>query len=140
VGPLHHPAPRATKETAAHALELPLLGAQMQRESEHAGETADEAEVVALVEAHALAVVWPGRGRRIGMLFHGVREELAVISIRGSDDETDRDPRDRRSGGALGAAFARSVGLGRFFSPPSGALVMAPSIASQRQSTPFVSS
>ncbi len=50
--------------------------------------------------------------------------------------EADRDSCAVGSNGTLRPLLALSVGLGPVFSPPSGALVIAPSTASDAQSIP----
>ena len=50
------------------------------------------------------------------------------------------DPRRLAENRALGPLFALSVGLGPVLGPPSGALVIAPSPASQSQSSPTAAS
>ena len=105
VGPLDDPAACAVKEAAAKLADLLSSSAQMKREAEQAGETPDEGEVVALVEAHALSSVRLGTRTSDRNAVHGVREELAVISIRGGDDQADRDPATVGQQAALGASF-----------------------------------
>lgn len=99
--------------------------------------------VVAFVQAQVLRFVGGGlgAGRLDGV--KGVFQQLEVDHVGASDSDSDREGEGEGEATAigqqrpLGASLATvgRVGAG-FFSPPSGALVIAPSTASHSQSMP----
>src|SRR5215210_5349929 len=77
-----------------------------------------------------------GLGPRDRDAVQGRLEEALVVAIGAVVRQPDRDPRRLAKNRTLRPFFALSVGLGPVFSPPSGALVIAPSAASHAQSIP----
>jgi hypothetical protein len=116
--------------------QLLASGADVRDEVLGGGELSDHLEVIAAVQAQALGC---GVGRdRAGDRDRGERrlEQLYVMTVGAVVRETDRDASALRERRALRPLLALSVGFGPVFSPPSGALVIAPSAASQSQSIP----
>ena len=106
-------------------------------EAELAAELVDLAVVVGGVEAEALRTP-PGRpgaldrdrlDRRPG--------EQVVVAVRAVVGYPDRDSVTLGEDAPFRPLLALSVGFGPVWSPPSGALVIAPSIASHSQSIPL---
>ncbi len=67
-------------------------------------------------------------------------QQLVIVAVGALVLEPDRDTRSFADNRALRPFLALSVGLGPVFGPPSGALVIAPSAASQAQSIPTTAS
>ena len=67
-------------------------------------------------------------------------QELVVVAVRALVIESDRDPRAVCEDRAFRPLLALSVGFGPVLGPPSGALVIAPSAATNDQSIPTCSS
>ena len=112
----------------------------MRGEAELAGEFAHLVVVVGRVEAEALRllvgrlgpVYWDRLERRAG--------EEVVVAVGALSGDPDRDTAALDEERSLRPLFALSVGLGPVWLPPSGALVIAPSIASHSHSIPLRSS
>ena len=106
-------------------------------EAELREQLAHLAVVVGLVEADSLRLL----GRGLGPLDRdrGEREagELVVVQVRAGVLDPDRDPFPFAEEAPFRPLFARSVGFGPVFARPSGAFVIAPSIASQSHSIPL---
>ena len=92
------------------------------------------------VEADALRLL-PGR---LGALdrdrVERALQQLVIVVVGALVLEPDRDSRTVAEDRPFRPFLALSVGLGPVFGPPSGALVIAPSAASQAQSIPTTSS
>jgi len=92
--------------------------------------------VVAAVEAEPLRLL----GRRLGSLdrdrVERRREQLQVVAVGAVMRQPDRDPCSLAENRTFRPFLALSVGFGPVLAPPSGALVIAPSAASQAQSIP----
>lgn len=111
-------------------------GSQVQREAELVGELPDLREVIALVQTEPL---WPFDGRPRapdGDRFKRLARELEVVAVSFARDDAQGNAGSISEERALRPFLALSVGLGPVSSPPRGALVIAPSSASQSQSTP----
>jgi hypothetical protein len=119
-------------------LEPDLLAARsdVRCESVLLGELANRRDVVGAVKAQALR---PGSGRfgpRDRDRLDRLGEELQVVAVGALVRDPERDPCGLREKRTLRPFLALSVGFGPVFGPPSGALVVAPSAASQSQSIP----
>ncbi len=105
-------------------------------ETVFSGELADRRDVVGAVKTETLRL---GSGR-FGPLdrdrLDRLGEELQIVAVGAFVRDPDRDPCGLGEKRTLRPLFALSVGFGPVFGPPSGALVIAPSAASQSQSTP----
>ena len=98
-------------------------------------------KVVAFIQAHTLGLVWTGRRSRHGQAVHRGPHQFHVMTVRPVHRQTHRNALGFGQQATLDPAFAAVSGVwGRFFPPPKGDLVMAPSILSQLQSSPFSSS
>ena len=133
---------RGSRPRCLIALASSPRAADVGGEAELVGELADLVVVVALVEAQPLRLlVRRAEVGQPGSLSSVVARHLEVVAVGSVDRDADRDSvRLRSAGSAWYHACARSVGFGPVFSPPSGAFVIAPSIASHSQSIPFSSS
>lgn len=140
VGSFDYPAARAEASGGFELFLFLAAGADVRGEPVLAGQREDLGVVVALVEADPLWLprrgVWPLDQDA----FERRAEELEVVDVRSRDLEPDRDATAVADDRALRPFFARSVGFGPVFSPPSGALPLAPSQESQAHSIPFSSS
>lgn len=140
VGALDHPAASPPARRLGLESDLLAAGADVGREAVLGGERVDRRRVVGAVEAEALG---PLR-RRLWALdrdrLDRRREQFQVVALRALVRDPDRDSRSLGEERALRPFFALSVGFGPVFGPPSGALVIAPSAASQAQSMPTFSS
>ena len=67
-------------------------------------------------------------------------EEALIVAVGAVVCQPDRDPCRLAEKRTFRPLLALSVGFGPVFGPPSGALVIAPSAASQLQSMPTTSS
>ena len=109
-------------------------------EAELAGELVDLVVFVGTVEAEAL---WTPPGR-LGTLDRDRLDrrsgEQVVVAVRARVGYPDRDAATLGEEAPFRPLLALSVGFGLVFGPPSGALVIAPSIASHSQSIPLHSS
>ena len=94
--------------------------------------------VVGAVEGDPLRLL---RGR-LGPLdrdrVEGALQQLVIVAVGALVLEPDRDTFAFAEDRPLRPLLALSVGLGPVFGPPSGALVIAPSAASQAQSIPTI--
>jgi len=114
--------------------------ANVSRKAEFAQDVTHLLVVVAVVETHPLRL-------RLGRLrtldddaLDGRVDQLHVMTVRSLNRQADWDSMPLREQAAFHAALAAVGGIGAGFSPPRGALVIAPSIASQSQSIPHNSS
>lgn len=137
---LDHPAARSP--VGVVLLEVDLLAASADVWCEFAvlEQVADGGEVVGLVEAEALGLSLAGLGTLDRDRVERALQQEVVIAIGAVVVDPDRDSGSIREERALRPPLALSVGLGPVFGPPSGALVIAPSAASQNQSMPTCSS
>jgi hypothetical protein len=105
-----------------------------------ADELATVGIVVGLVEADPLRLL----DGRLGTLdrdrVERALQQLVIVAVGALVLEPDRDTRSLAEDRPFRPLFALSVGFGPVFGPPNGALVIAPSAASQAQSIPTVSS
>ena len=112
----------------------------MRGEAELAGQLVDLVVVVGRVEAQALRT----RQGRLGPLDRDRLErrasEQVVVAVGACVGYPDRDAATLCEERSFRPLLALSVGLGPVLAPPSGALVIAPSIASHSQSIPARSS
>ena len=140
MGALDDPAAGAVAGLAGDRSCFFATAADVGGEAELGEQLAYFAVVVGLVEAEAL---WPlGRG-----LGPGDRDRLdrrpgeqVVVAVGALVGYPDRDPATLGEEAPLRPLLARSVGFGPVWPPPSGALVIAPSIASHSHSIPCLSS
>lgn len=137
---LDHPAARPPIGVVRLELDLLAAAADVGLEALGDGERAALVEVVAAIQAKALRLlgVWyrPGDRNRL----QGRLQELYVMAVGTLVRDPDRDAGSLDEERALRPLLALSVGLGPVFGPPSGALVIAPSAASQDQSIPICAS
>ena len=112
----------------------------MRREAKLVRELAHLAVVVGGVEAEAVRLL-VGRG---GPFYRDRLERRAgeevVVTVGALVGDPDRDALALGEERSFRPLFALSVGLGPVWLPPSGAFVIAPSIASHSQSIPLRSS
>lgn len=121
-------------------LGLFAAGADVRRQSEVREQVADHLVVVGRVEAGALRRVLGRLGPVDRDRLERLLERLVVVAIRAVVRDPDRDTSRLGEDRALGPFFALSVGFGPVFGPPSGAFVIAPSVAMNDQSVPTCSS
>ncbi len=140
VGALDDPAACAEAGLALDRFCFLAAAADMRGERKLIGELADLLVVVGGVEAEPLRNL----RRRLGPLDRDALEcvpgELVVVQVRARWRDPDRDALTLGEERSLRPFLALSVGLGPVFGPPSGALVIAPSAASQAQSIPTTAS
>jgi hypothetical protein len=96
--------------------------------------------VVGLVEAEALRPFGGGLGPGDRDRVERDAGELVVVRVGAVVLDPDRDPLALAEEAPFRPFLALSVGFGPVFARPSGALVIAPSIASHSHSIPIVSS
>ena len=112
----------------------------MRSEAELAGELVDLVVLVGRVEAESLRTL-PGRlGPRDRDRLNRRSSEQMVVSVGACVGYPDRDATTLGEERSFRPFLALSVGFGPVLPPPSGALVIAPSIASHSQSIPLRSS
>ena len=96
--------------------------------------------VIGLVEAEALRISLDRFGALDRDRVKRALQQEVVVAIRAVVVDPDWNSRSVGEERALRPPLALSVGLGPVFGPPRGALVIAPSAASQDQSMPTCSS
>ena len=136
MGRLDHPAVRPPFGVVCLQLDLFAASSDVGLEALGDGELANLGGVVGAAQTKPLWTVLlgdrPGDRNRPESWF----QELYVVAIGALVGDPDRDAGSLDKGRALRPLLALSVGLGPVFAPPSGALVIAPSAASQDQSIP----
>ena len=137
---LDHPAPRSPVGVVLLEVDLLATCADVRCEFAVIEQLANGGEVIGLVQAEALGVLlgWFGTLDR-DRVERPLQKEV-VVAVRAVVVDPDRDSRSVDKERALRPPLALSVGLGPVLGPPSGALVIAPSAASQDQSMPTCSS
>jgi hypothetical protein len=137
---LDDPPSRSPVRVAPLEVDLLAASADVWRELAVFEQFADDGEVVALVQAETLGVglgwFWTLDRDRVERLL----QQLVVVAVRAVVSEPDRDTTRLDEERTLRPPLALSVGLGPVFGPPSGALLIAPSAASQDQSIPTCAS
>ncbi len=137
---LDDPAAGAGAGFASECLLLLAAGADVRGEAELAGERVDLAVLVGAVEAEPLRTS-PGR---LGTLDRDRLDrrpgKQVIVTVRAVVGYPDRDAATLGEKAPFRPLLALSVGFGPVRSPPSGAFVIAPSIASHAQSIPSRSS
>lgn len=140
VGAFDDPAAGAEAGLGCQQPLLVAAGADVCGEAELARELVDLVLVVGAVQTEALR---PSPGR-LGTLDRDRLDrrsgEQVVVTVRARVGYPDRDAATLGEEAPFRPLLALSVGLGPVLSPPSGALVIAPSIASHSQSIPSRSS
>lgn len=140
VGAFDDPAPSAVVGLSPDRLGLLPERADVGGEAELVHQLVDGRVVVALVQAEPLRAsicrVRPLDRDRLD----GCPEQLLVVAVGAVVGYPERDAAGVGEERALRPFFALSVGFGPVFSPPSGALVIAPSAASHSHSMPSSSS
>ena len=136
VGAFDDPAASAEAGFLLELLRFFAAAADVGGEAELREQLAHLAVVVGLVEADSLRLF--GRGLRPLDRDRLERDagELVVVQVRAGVLDPDRDPFPFGEEASFRPLFARSVGLGPVFARPSGAFVIAPSIASHSHSIP----
>ena len=136
VGALDDPAASAETGLALDRPGLFAAAADVGGERELRGELTDLVVVVGGVEAQPLR---PSRGR-LGPFdrdrLDRLAGELVVVQVRARRRDPDRDALALGEEAAFRPFLALSVGFGPVSAPPSGALPIAPSIASHSHSIP----
>jgi hypothetical protein len=136
VGALDDPAAGAEAGLVRERSGFLAAGADVGSEAELGEELSDFVVVVALVEAEVLRRL----GRRLGPLDRDALErqadELVVVAVGTADREPERDAGAFAEEAPFRPLLALSVGFGPVSPPPSGALPIAPSIASHSHSIP----
>jgi hypothetical protein len=136
VGALDDPAAGAEAGLALERLGFLAAAADVRGEGELRAELAHFVVVVALVEAESLRLL----GRRLRPLDRDRLDrgagELEVVQIRARRRDPDRDALTLGEERSFRPFLALSVGFGPVSTPPSGALPIAPSIASHSHSIP----
>lgn len=140
MGAFDDPASGAVAGLACERLLLFAAGADVCGKAELAGELVDLVVLVGAVEAETLRTP-PGR---LGTLDRDRLDRRSskqmVVSVSARVGYPDRDAATLGEKAPFRPLFALSVGLGPVLPPPSGAFVIAPSIASHSQSIPLRSS
>jgi hypothetical protein len=134
---LDDPPPRSPLGVAPLELDLLAASADVWRELAAFEQVADDGKVIALIQAETLRV---GLCRLRALDRDRVErllQQLVIVAVRAVVSDPDRDPTRLDEERALRPPLALSVGLGPVFGPPSGALLIAPSAASQDQSIPI---
>ena len=140
VGALDDPAAGAEAGLAFDRLRFFAAAADVGGERELLGEVADLVVVVGGVEAQPLRPL-PGRlGPFDRDRLDRLPGELVVVQVRARRRDPDRDALALGEEAPFRPFLALSVGLGPVLAPPSGALPIAPSIASHSHSIPNCSS
>jgi hypothetical protein len=140
VGAFDDPASGAEAGLAGEQLLLFAARADVRGEAELAGEFVDLVVVVGRVEAQALRTP-PGRlGPRDRDRLDRRSSKQMIVAVGARVGYPDRDAATLGKERSFRPFLALSVGLGPVLAPPSGALVIAPSIASHSQSIPLRSS
>ena len=133
---LDYPAPCPPVGIALFEVDLLATSADVRCELAAFEQFADDGEVVCLIQAEPLGIglgwLWTLDRDRVERPL----QQLVVVAVRAVVSEPDRDAARLDEERALRPPLARSVGLGPVFAPPSGALVIAPSAASQGHSIP----
>ena len=141
VSAFHHPAPGFESGLPFDGLSLFASTADVGGETELVHDAAHLVKVVAFIQAHTLGLVWTGRRSRHGQAVHRGPHQFHVMTVGPVHRQTHRNALGFGQQATLDPAFAAVSGVGAgFFPPPKGDLVMAPSILSQLQSSPFSSS
>ena len=96
--------------------------------------------ILSFVQTHSLWMGLGGLGTLDDDAFDGRGHPFPSMAVRPLDHRANRHAMSLRQHAAFDAPLPRSVGLGPVFSPPNGALVIAPSIESQSHSIPQLSS
>ena len=134
---LDNPAARSPIGVALFEVDLLATSADVWCEVRALEDVADFRVVIGLIQAEALGIglgwLWTLDRDRVKRPL----QQLVVVAVGAIVLDPDRDPRSLDDERALRPPLALSVGLGPVFAPPSGALVIAPSAASQDHSMPI---
>ena len=140
MGAFDDPAAGAEAGLAFDRLRLLAAATDVRGERELDAEIADFAVVVGRVEAEPLRPL-PGRLRPIDRdRLDRVAGELVIVQIGARRRDPERDALPLGEERSFRPFLALSVGFGPVFSPPRGALPIAPSIANHSHSIPYLSS
>ncbi len=140
MGAFDDPAAGAEAGLLLELLRFFAAAADVGGEAELGEQLAYLAVVVGLVQADALGLFRCGRGPLDRDRLERDAGELVVVQVRAGVLDPEWDPLAFGEEASFRPLFARSVGFGPVCARPSGALVIAPSIASQAHSIPIVSS
>ena len=141
VGAFHHPASGFEPSLPFDGLCLFASTADVGGEAELLQGAAHFSEVVTLVQAQPLGMLWAGRRSWHRQAVHRNPHQLHVVAVGPIHCQSHRNALGFSQQAALDAPLASVGGVGAGFPPPPrGDLVMAPSILSQLQSNPFSSS
>ena len=149
MGTFHHPTPRLETGLPFDGLRLFASTADVGSESEPLQGMAHLGKVVApvsgtgqaLVKAHPQGMGWAGCWPLHWQAVHRGPHRFHVMAVGSLHRQSHRNARCFGQQATLDASLSpvRGVGAG-FFPPPRGDLVMAPSMLTQLQSSPFSSS
>src|SRR3954467_14308357 len=138
--PLHAPTAGLLARLPLQLLGLLAPGSHVRREAELLHQVPRVVVVVSLVQAHPLRLL----RRRFGAFHRDALQrrldQLLIVAVGPSTAKPTGTPAASVSRLRLVPCLPRSVGLRPVRSPPSGALVIAPSIASHSPSSPLISS
>jgi hypothetical protein len=137
----HHPPPCLETSLPLDRLSLFPAWTNVGRKAEFAQDGTHLLVVIPLRQTHPLRMLFAWLRTVNDDAFDSRSHQLHIVVIRSLNGEADRDavPIGRAGCVSPRSCLGRSD-WGRFFPPPNGALVIAPSIESQSQSIPHSSS
>src|SRR2546423_3857086 len=138
--PFHHPAPRFEAGFFIDGFGFLSSWANLGRKAELAQDVADFVVVLPFVQTHPLRVVLGRLWTLDDDALDRRTQQFHIVAIGALNRQTNGYPMPFREQAAFDPTLAAIGGLGPVFSPPKGALVIAPSIESHCQSIPQVSS
>src|SRR5919199_4876846 len=134
---LHHPPSRLPPRIIFHTLCLSSPRSNMGNEVKSPEQHTHFIKVVSFIEAHAMPFLLCRLRSFDRNAFEGFSRHLEIIPVRSVDGTPIGTPCPSVSRLRFAPCFARSVGFGPLFSPPSGAFLITPSIEQKLQSMPF---
>jgi hypothetical protein len=140
MGAFHDPPPCLETALLLERLGFLALGPDVGGEPELGEQVADLVNVIAFLEAHLLGRSEVGSGCAIGILGNGRSGHLEVMAIGAFDGEVNGDAAACGEDTPCGADLPAVNRMLAHLFLPRGALVIAPSIASQSPSIPLKTS
>jgi hypothetical protein len=134
---LDDPPPRSPLRVALLEVDLLAASADVWCELAVLEQVPDDGKVIALVQTETLGVGLGWFGPLDRDRVERRLQQLVIVAVRAVVRDPDRDPTRLDEERTLRPPLALSVGLGPVFGPPSGALLITPSAASQDQSIPI---
>src|SRR5208282_3181719 len=135
---LHDPAPGTPARRADFEVHLLAAATDVGGEATRDRRLSGAVGVVGAIEAEPLRAPARGLGPRDRDRVERRLEQLQIVAVGAVVRQPDRDPARLAQKRTLRPLLALSVGFGPVLSPPSGALLIAPSAASHSQSMPTV--